>query len=402
MIKKIDVHDLGLNMYIHDLNCDWMEHTFLHNNFLVKDAQEIEKIIAAGIRHVYIDTGRGQDVPQAPSAEQVRRQLDSNIQNLGHSLRRSAPHQISIEEELVQARRIFSDANALVTSISKDARLGKQLDLGKIEPVIAAIASSIYRNPDAMLSLLRIKKADNSTFQHSVAVCALLIGLCRTQEIDRDTTEQAGMGGILHDIGKMKIPGHILHKLGKLSESECEIMKKHVGYGCLLIENTPNLSPISLQIAAEHHERNNGSGYPRALKGDEISLYGRMAAIVDVYDELTAAKIHHKAREPTEVLKKLLEWGDQYFDTNLVHNFIRTIGIYPVGTLVRLERGYLAIVVKQHPETLLQPKVRLIFNSKSLCYVPPQDLDLSSPRCDDRIVSFETPSRWRINPERFL
>lgn len=200
----------------------------------------------------------------------------------------------------------------------------------------------------------------------------------------------------------MKVPDRILNKPGKLSESEFEIMKSHVDHGRRILGKTLGLSPISISIAAEHHERYDGSGYPQMLKGDEISLYGRMASIVDVYDALTSKRIYHNGIEPAEALKKLLEWSDYHFNTLLVHSFIRNIGIYPVGTLVRLESGSLAVVVEQHHEDLLHPKVRVIFNCNSLSYTPPRDIELAKPGCMDRIISFEAPSRWHINPHRFL
>ena len=402
MIKKITVSDLCPNMYIHDLNCGWMEHNFLHNSFLVKSREEIEKIVASGIREVYIDTSRGLDVREAPTADDVRRQLENQMQHLGRKLKGTPQKPVAIQEELVKARRIFNEASAIVNTVLLDCRMGKQVQVEKLEPIISSITGSIFRNPDAIISLLKIKQADSYTFQHSVAVSTLLISFCRAMEVDRETIELVGIGGLLHDIGKMKVPDRILNKPGKLTEKEFDLMKKHVSYGCLLLENTPSLSSVSISIAAEHHERYDGSGYPLALKGDQISLYGQMAAIVDVYDALTSNRIYHSGIEPTEVLKKMLEWSEYHFNTALVHNFIRTIGIYPVGTLVRLESGYLAVVIEQNHDDLLHPKVRLIFNAKAQSFIPPRDIDLGRPSIDDRIVTFEIPSRWHIDPLRFL
>lgn len=402
MIKKIDVSNLCPDMYIHDLNCGWMEHNFLRNRFMITSQSEIEEIIASGIRHVYIDTDRGLDVTGAPTAEEVQQQLDGEIHGLGKNLKRTLPRQVSVQEELVKARRIFSEANAIVNTVLLDCRMGKQVEVEKLEPIISSITGSIFRNPDAIISLLKIKQADKYTFQHSVAVSTLLISFCRAMEVDREITELVGMGGLLHDIGKMKVPDRVLNKPGKLTESEFELMKKHVSYGCLILENTANLSPISISIAAEHHERYDGSGYPMGLKGDQISLYGQMAAIVDVYDALTSNRVYHAGIEPTEVLKKMLEWSGLHFNATLVHNFIRTIGIYPVGTLVRLESGYLAVVIQQNHDNLLHPRVRVIFNAKAQSYIPPRELDLVGRGNNDRIVSFELASRWNIDPARFL
>lgn len=402
MIKKIDVSDLKPNMFIHDINCPWVDHPFLRNRFLIQSDRDIEKIAAYGIGQVYIDTELGPDMPEAPSMEEVHRQLDSQMQQLGQTLKRGASIPITVERERVKAKHICREASRIVHNVLLDSRLGKQVELEQVEPLVSRITDSIFRNPDAIISLLRIKQVDKYTFQHSVAVGTLLISFCRSLDIDRTTIEQVGLGGILHDIGKMQVPNHILNKPSKLSESEFEIMKEHVRFGCLVLKKTPGISPISISVAAEHHEWYDGSGYPNGLKGDEISLYGQMASVVDVYDALTSTRIYHTGIEPTEVLRKLLEWGEHHFNLKLVHHFIRTIGIYPVGTLVRLESGCLAVVVEQHHENLLHPKVRMVFNILSRSYMSPKDCDLSKPGTHDRITSYEAPARWGIDAQRYL
>lgn len=402
MIKKIDILELRLGMYVHDLDCGWMEHPFLQNHFLLKKASDIEKISALGIRHLYIDTDRGIDAPNAPSAEEVHRHLDAKMRELGENPTPGTRHQVPVEVEMLQARRVFTEATGIVSNVLLDYRLGKQVELEKVEPIVSAITASIFRNPDAILSLLRIKQVDKYTFQHSVAVSTLLLSFRRAISEERKIIEQVGIGGLLHDIGKMRVPDAILNKPGKLSESEFDLMKRHVEYGCEILQKNPNFSPLALSIVAEHHERHDGSGYPKGLKGGEISPFGQMAAIIDVYDALTSNRIYHHAIEPTEALKKILEWSEYHFNTTLVHQFIRTVGIYPVGTLVRLESGYLAVVLEQHHENLLHPRVRLVFNSQANCPMPPKDVDLSKPGCQDRIVAFEQPKPWNIDPLRFL
>lgn len=235
-----------------------------------------------------------------------------------------------------------------------------------------------------------------------MAVGTLLISFCRALSIDRAEIELAGIGGLLHDIGKMKIPRYLLNKPGRLSDAEFEMMKNHVGEGRLLMENTKGMSQISIDVAAEHHERYDGSGYPLGLKGEEISHYGRMAAIVDVYDALTSTRSYHSGSEPTSVLRQLLESAGHHFDTPLVHSFIRTVGIYPVGTLVKLANDDIAVVIEQHHEDLLHPKVKAVFNSRLRSYIRPRNYDLSNPNCHQRIVCFEIPSRWRIEPRAYL
>ena len=402
MIKKVKVSDLRPKMYIDDLNCSWRNHPFLRNCFMLESERDIEKIIEYGITHVYIDTSQGLDVYNVPSGEEVCQIQDNKSLEMSVSLTRSEPKLVPIEKELIQAKRIYKEACTIVNATLQDCRLGKQIELEKLEPVVLAIAESIFRNPDAIVSLLRIKQADSYTFQHSVAVGTLLISFCVSMK-DRSSIEQVGIGGFLHDIGKMKVPEQILNKAGKLDDREFGLMKQHVQFGCEIIEKIEGISPISISIVAEHHERYDGSGYPHGLKGDEISPYGQMASIIDVYDAMTSTRVYHASIEPTEVIKKLLEWRGHQFNSKLVQYFIRTIGIYPVGSLVKLESGYLAVVVDQHHENLLHPRVRIIFNIHTRSYIFPKDFDLSKPNSGHhRIVSFEIPARWGINPTHYM
>lgn len=401
MIKKIDVSDLCVGMYVHDLNREWLHHPFLRNRFLVKSERDIEQIAALGVRKIYIDTELGRDVPALQSIEYAESPTEDRLHELARTLKRTAPR-VSVQEEMRQARHLVKEANTMVHGILQDCRLGKRIELEKTQPIVASIAESILRNPDAMVSLLRIKQADKYTYQHSVAVGTLLISFCQALGIDRNDIDLAGIGGLLHDVGKMKIPQHILNKPGKLSEREFAMMKTHVDEGRLILENTRGISPISIHIALEHHEHYDGSGYPLGLKGDEISHYGQMAAIVDVYDALTSNRVYHAGSEPTAVLKQLLEDGGQHFDMPLVHSFIRTIGIYPVGALVKLENQDLAVVIEQHHEDLLHPRVKSIFSCRLHSFIRPKDYDLSSPGCQQRIIGYEIPSHWRIEPYAYL
>ena len=389
-------------MFIHDLNCSWLQHSFVHNKFMVEDSAQIVKIVAMGTQYIYIDTELGMDVPEVFIPENAHQAQANKQQNLNKIVNASIQIRTSFQVEMIKAQSIFNEASTLVNNVLLNTQKGKQVEVNKIQPIISSITDSIFRNPDAINSLLRVRQIGTYTLQHSLAVSALLINFCRTMKIDRPTTELIGLGGLLHDIGKTKLPESIINKEGKLSDSEFDLMRKHVAYGCFILENTLEISQISMSIVAEHHERYDGSGYPRALKGNEISIYGQMAGIVDSFDTKTSNTPYHQAEEPTVVLKKMLECSDQQFDTALVHNFIRTVGIYPVGTLVRLESGYLAVVVEQNHEHLLQPKIKVIFNSQSRSYCPPKNIDLAKHNGNEHIHSVEIASRWQINPIKYI
>jgi HD-GYP domain-containing protein (c-di-GMP phosphodiesterase class II) len=208
---------------------------------------------------------------------------------------------------------------------------------------------------------------------------------------------------MLHDIGKMRVPDHILNKPDKLTDPEFLIMKSHVVLGLETLRETPGISRTVIQVAGEHHERFGGSGYPEQLSGGEISQLGRMAAIVDVYDAITSNRIYHKGMEPPAALTKLFEWSEQHFDPELVQHFIQAIGIYPVGSLVRLASNRLAVVMEQGGHGLLFPTVRVVYDIQRGRKLAPVDLDLTDPVTGgDAILRNEEPENWGIDPFEYL
>jgi putative nucleotidyltransferase with HDIG domain len=261
------------------------------------------------------------------------------------------------------------------------------------------INASVLRNPGALLSLCRIKQADAYTFQHSVSVCALLVSFTHAMGMDAATVEEAGLGGLLHDIGKAKVPNEVLNKPGRLTEDEFTVMKSHANMSLDLLSVVPGISQMAIQIAGEHHEKVGGGGYPRGLVGEQISQIGRMTAIVDVYDALTSNRVYHKGSEPSMVLKRLLEWSGSHLDGDLVQHFIRALGIYPVGSLVRLSGGRLAVVVEQG-EDLLRPTVRVVYDTQRKVALRPLDLDLA--RSGDEVEEYEDPVQWGLDPMAYL
>lgn len=404
MIKKIDAKQLKVGMYIHDLSCDWMSHPFLISQFKLKSEAEIEKIVNAGIHDVYIDTSKGLDAANAPTEEEVKRDLHAEMLQLA-SEKPAPPIRLTVAEEMERARQIKNQAHQLVRNVMQDVRLGKAVELEQVEPVVESITESILRNSGALIGLMRIKNKDDYTFLHSVSVCTLMVAFCRSVGLDGETTRQAGLGGLLHDTGKALVPDEILNKPGRLTDEEFDIIRKHPGDGHEILLKTPQIGPIPLDITLHHHERMDGSGYPHKLPGTEISTLAQMAAIVDVYDAITADRCYHKGMSATDALRKIFEWSKFHFNPQYVQAFMRCVGIYPTGTLVLLESGKLGVVTEQHESNLLQPKVKVFFSVKSNTYITPQEIDLSRPMGKggaDKIVSHESAEKWRVDPLRFL
>ncbi len=400
-VKKIKVEQLQTGMFVHDLNCGWMEHPFLNSQFPVKSGAEIAKIRSLGIHELYIDTERGADVADAIPQAEVREAIGAQLQAIAREAEKPIPR-VSREREFQRARQLQSEANLIVQDMVRDIRLGKQIEMEKVEPLVENMVDSIFSSPDALLPLAHLKDHDNYTFQHSVSVCALMIAFARGLKLDRPIIKEIAMGALLHDVGKAKVPDEILNKPAKLTEAEFGKMKSHVVQSIIILQHTPGITQIMLDVAGQHHERHDGSGYPNGLKGDEISLYGKMGAIVDVYDALTSERVYKKGMPPTEALGKLLEWSSHHFDPEMVKLYIKTVGIYPTGSLVRLESGRLGIVLEQHAEKLMQPHILVVYNSKGQHYLKPEHLDLAAPGCQDRVVGHEAFDAWAIDPEKWL
>jgi len=403
MLKKIDVSQLKVGMYIHDLDCGWTEHPFVLSRFRLQNEDEIARIRHAGIHGVVIDCSKGLDSDNAPTLAEAACATEAELVAFGATPHR--PARVSVADEIGRARALRKQATELMRNVMADVRLGRVVELEKAERVVEAVTESILRNPGALLGLLRIKNKDDYTFVHSVSVCALLVAYCRTRGMDRDTIHEAGLGGLLHDVGKALVPDAVLNKQGRLSDAEFELIKRHPVDGHAILLNTPGIGPIPLEITLRHHERRDGSGYPGRLAGDAVGELAQMSAIVDVYDAITSDRCYHKGISAADALRKIHEWGKFHFDPVLVQEFIRCIGIYPVGTLVLLESGRLGVVSEQHEESLLTPKVNVFFSTKSLTYIPPQVVDLARKTGSgggDRIVSHEAADKWKVDPLRFL
>ena len=396
--KKIAVSELKPGMYVSDLGAGWMDHPFLLNHLSVDDEETVAKIVKSGIREVYIDPSRGLDVADAPTESEVRRDIDAQMMRI--ATEESTGVKVSAREETGRAKKVQGEANKLIRDIMSDVRLGKQVQIEAVDPMVEHMTGSILRNAGALLSLCRVKNKDDYTFQHSVSVCALLVAFCHAIDLDAETIHLAGIGGLLHDIGKVRIPDHILNKPGQFNDAEFAIMKGHANESKAILELTPGMSQTSIQVAHQHHERHDGSGYSQGLEGEEISLMGRMAAICDVYDAITSDRVYHKGLAPHEALRKIFEWSKFHFDPQLVQQFLRTIGIYPVGTLVMLESGRIAMVLEQAEGKLLQPVVKVFYDSRRRQFLTPLEVDLAKPLGHgggDKICGHETPEKWGID-----
>ncbi|MFT5531911.1 MAG: putative nucleotidyltransferase with HDIG domain [Candidatus Paceibacteria bacterium] len=400
MLKKLTIGALRPGMYIHELCASWLETPFWKKSFLLEDAVMLAKISKSGVEEAWIDTDKGDDVPppvpadveESPAAVVPLLVVDTPATPVAYR----DVVRVSMAEEVGRATSIVNKSREAVLSMFTEARMGKAIDARNAMPLVEEIAASIMRNPGALIGLARLKTADDYTYMHSVAVCALMIALASQLELDDETTRELGLAGLLHDIGKMAVPATILNKPGKLTDDEFVSVKQHPAAGHAMLVEATGIGPIALDVCLHHHEKMNGSGYPHRLKGEQISLYARMGAVCDVYDAITSNRPYKQGWCPSESLSKMAEWSGGHFDPVVFQAFVRSIGIYPVGTLVRMASGQLGVVVEQQEGKLLLPKVRVFYCVNTMSHITPVLLDLAAANSSEKIVAREEASKWGL------
>lgn len=401
MIRKVKVEELAMGMFIADLNCDWMQHDFFRAAFMLKRPEDLARIRATGVAHVFIDTLKGRDLPETPEEPQPLREAEGA--EAVTPLRRlpPPPERTDRWQELAYAQAVQEESNRAVKELMMAARFGRPLELGNLRPVAEGIADSVMRNPGTLVSLCRMKEVDAYTYKHCVAVGTLMVAFGQALGLERELLPELGLAGILHDLGKMLVPLHILNKPGKHTAEEAEAMRRHVPLGLGLLREVAGGNQAVLLVAAQHHERFDGQGYPDHLQGFGISREGRMAAVVDAYDALTSNRAHRRALEPSAALALLYGESGKAYDPDLVQRFIQVMGVYPIGSLVRLESGRLGVVLELGEGSRLSPVVRIVFDARRERRLTPWDIDLAGQR-RDRIIGFEDPAEWGLDPLAFL
>ncbi len=397
MLKKIHIDQLRKGMYIQELCGSWMEHPFWRSSFLLTEKKDFQKILDSSITELWIDTAKGADVQageQAISEEQAQAEVNKKIQQLADTSHNKTIQPVAIDEELNRAAKICTRSKEAVVSMFQEARLGNAIDAHNAQALVEEIYESVNRHSAALLSLARLKTADDYTYMHSVAVCALMIALARQLNLSEHEVHQAGMAGLLHDLGKAFTPNEVLNKPGKLTDEEFAIMKSHPSKGYHILKETPSIDDVALDVCLHHHEKINGSGYPEGLSGEMISQFAKMGAVCDVYDAITSNRPYKSGWDPAESIRKMAEWTEGHFDPQIFQHFVKSIGIYPTGSLVRLDSEKLGVVIEQTQHSLLTPKVKVFYSIKSGTRIAPKVLDLSSDQCSDKIRGRENPADW--------
>ncbi len=402
MLKKIPVSAVRIGMHLHALEGAWLDHPFWKTKFLLNDPADLRRLQRSAVRECWIDTDAGADVaappaaaPAAPTASEPDAIASIVAVTAATAQAEAAPQHAlrAFSDELDEAAQICNRGRQAVTEMFGQARLGRAVDPQGCLPLVEEITASVTRNPGALVSLARLKTRDDYTYMHSVAVCALMVMLARQLGLDDSLSRQAGLAGLLHDMGKALVPEAILNKPAKLTDAELAIIRTHPERGHAMLLEGGAVPETVLDVALHHHEKIDGSGYPQRLAGAQISLFARMGAVCDVYDAITSNRAYKAGWDPADSIAKMVSWQG-HFDPVVLKAFVRSLGLYPTGSVVRLHSQRIAVVVEQNEAQLTAPVVRIFYSMNSQMPMSPQLLDLAGRMCSDRIVGREPADDW--------
>lgn len=394
MKKMISVQDLEHGMYVSELvGRHWRETSFLFQGFEIQSDEQIEKLMQY-CQHVMIDTEQGFDIASQPrrpapvttlkkaEPENLTREhvvsLEKVVDNFAPWHHRAPRYQdvTKLDEEIGYAKKVVTHTRETVYDIMGDVRLGRSINTNVAKKVVADMVDSVIRNPDALMCLNQLKNKDEYTALHSLRVCVLALAFGRHLDLSDEELNVLGLGALLHDVGKMKVPNDIINKPGKLTDEEFDLMKSHVPHGVTILEATHGIPSVAIDVARYHHERYAGGGYAMGAKGEQIGLFGTIGAIVDCYDAITSDRSYHTGMSAHDALKKMYSWRGQDFQPVLIEQFIQCMGIYPIGSVVELNNGCIGVVISVNRERRLLPKVALVLNSDKTPFLPAKVVDL--------------------------
>ncbi|NOQ88853.1 MAG: DUF3391 domain-containing protein [Gammaproteobacteria bacterium] len=394
MERKVNVAYLKEGMYVSNLDRPWIDTPFLLEGFLIKNEEDLSTLKKYCI-YVFIDPDRGigaseyiEEVSRLKTNIYLERFLQDNKKKVQYENTKST------KDELPAAQVALEDASNQVAHIMDDVKDGKNLNIEAVRGVVEPILDSIIRNSEAYMWLSMMQKKSAYTYSHSVDNCALAIAFGRFMGLPKKDLRTLAIGLLMMDMGNVHVPEGILNKKGRLTEAEYRIVKKHVGHGVEILKTTEGMSEDIVNIALTHHERFDGSGYPGALQGTQIPVYGRMAAIIDCYDAMTSHRPFSAAKSPYAALQNIYNWRGSAFQPELVEQFLQCIGVYPTGSLVEMTNGEVAIVLEQNLTQRMRPKIMLILDEDKVHFVEYKIVNLAD--------KYEDSSRLPLNIYRGL
>ncbi len=378
--KRIRVDQLEVGMYVVDIDRPWLETPFLFQGFPIHSQADIARL-GRCCQHVYVldrpapFRSERRDAPTPIAAARFSTRRVNRPPGDG-AQRHPSPREMA--RAVDTARELHEDTRAYIGHLLRDVRMGHGIETRKARKLVGGMIDSIVNNANALTWLSLLKSRDEYTSFHSINVCIISLVFARHMGIDPAELHELGLGALLHDIGKMQIPLEILNKPGQLSPEEMEIMKQHPTYGYDSLRAKSSVSARALDIVYSHHERFNGQGYPRGLKGTSISRDATIVAIADVYDAVTTDRVYHPSISPHEALRLMYERERGGFRDDLLEQFIRCLSIYPIGSIVELESGEVGVVMTINHADHLHPLVALVLDADKQPYPAYRLINLSS------------------------
>ena len=375
MKKEIPVDQLQFGMYVSELDRPWTDTPFMFQGFVIEDEKQLETL-RKYCKKVFVDPEKNTAPPDRGPLK--KKPAGAKQQSVLESITRKVVYEekVSVDVELPAARAAQNKTEAALKDVLETVRAGKVIDAPRVREAVTSMTDSVVRNPDAMLLLSKMKEKSDYAHDRALGVSIYMITFGRFLQLPREQLDLLGMLGLLLDVGKVRLPAGLLEKREKLTEEERKLCNSHVQESVAILKETPGLPPELPGLAAVHHERYDGSGYPEGLKGPEIGLFGSIAGMIDCFDALTRQRPYAEALSPSNALSKLYDWRDAQFDGSLVQQLIQCIGIYPVGAAVELNTGEIGIVIAQNLVRRLQPRVMVVLDAKGNPIRPQKILDL--------------------------
>lgn len=368
--KKVSVGDLKVGMFVSQLDRDWLETPFLIQGFHIEEEEDID-IISEYCDYVFVDDL----LSQKPKAED-----ESSYSGLASQVKANpnifAP-EVPIEDEHRRIIGTFRKARSLTKSLLDDIRLGGAINSDQAKATVNECVHSVIRHPDALLWMAKMRDENEYTAEHCLNVCILAIAFGRQLGMGDQELQNLGMCGLLHDVGKMKIPPEVLDKPGVLTTNEMRVMMAHTVHGRNLLLSSEGVYTGAVDVAFSHHERIDGLGYPRQLSDESISRYSKIIAIVDAYDAMTADRCYQMAKTSTEAMKIIYKERGRHFDEQLALKFLQTVGLYPAGSIVELYSGSIGLVIEANPRFRHLPRIVLLLDKDKKHLDKERVLDLS-------------------------
>jgi HD-GYP domain-containing protein (c-di-GMP phosphodiesterase class II) len=394
--SKVFVRDLKPGMFVYELDRPWLDTPYMFQGFLIQSEDDIEEL-ARYCEYVFIDELRAQPEKrlkgrqkQAKGRMEPGHQVDhSTIDQTAFLGKTAYPDTHSTEKELPLATEARQATAQILESVRMAVEKGLNLDVEQVQHAVDGLRESIIRNPDALMFLTQLRNTQSSVYDRAINVAVYLLAFGRYLGLARDELSELGLGGLLLDIGKLKLPSELLEKKTTYTPVEHSLFKRHVAFSESMVQNIPGVTAKVRDMISQHHERENGSGYPKGLHGRKLTTFGKMAAVVDCFEELVIEHPFARSLPPHEALQLIQSWGGRFFHQALVEHFIQCTGVYPVGSLVELTTGAVGIVVSQNRKNRLQPRVLLVLDSRKSRYPSPKVIDLLTDRENEYGLEYE-------------